>query len=114
MKIVIEHRKLSQCTYPIQYSQPGTLHISCSQPYKQKIEDCISLNPHTRIKIIRHHTTYLKRIQNKNNTQKEREKIAITIPYCKYFITRHINFNTQRYKEIFVRTLTCNELDSHD
>lgn len=25
-----------------------------------------------------------------------------------------ILFNTQRYKEIFVRTLTCNELDSHD
>lgn len=76
MKIVIEHRKLSQCTYPIQYSQPGTLHISCSQPYKQKIEDCISLNPHTRIKK-KHHTTYLKRIQHKNNMQKEREKILI-------------------------------------
>lgn len=77
MKIVIEHRKLSQCTYPIQYSQPGILHISCSQPYKQKIEDCISLNPHTRIKKKKHHTTYLKRIQHKNNMQKEREKILI-------------------------------------
>lgn len=97
--------------------------------------------------------------------QKDREKIlilfflAITIPYCKYFITRQINntharmwgsevsppgninkrylhgkisenaprtlistsqnfalilFNTQRYKGIFVRTLTCNKLDFHD
>lgn len=77
MKIVIEHRKLSQCTYPIQYSQPGNLHISCSQPYKQKIEDCISLNPHTRIKKKTIIQLISKRIQHKNNMQKEREKILI-------------------------------------